>query len=233
MKLTRVLEGEFGRLMFRVLFVLALALTSITNTIMGEEFVPTYEYQPIHKGVSVPPGLDVKIDLQGHSHSQARIPDPWHLQLWVEMEYDDDSGGKASSKQGVAMGASRSMDLVFDDGSSMAAGAMVGRPKKGCSHGCFARVQVHRDFDADAVKRHVLHDVCHAAVRALPTDTGGGAEHDAAFVCQLTITDISEAGTDISHHKPSMERLFRLSTERELKANVLLTALHQHEYKSV
>ena len=219
--------------MFRVLFVGGLALTSITNSIMGEEFVPTYEYQPVQQGVSVPPGLDVKIDLQGHTESQARIPDPWQLQLWVEMEYDDDSGGQIRSQQGVATGESRSMDLVFDDGSSLAAGAMVGRPKKGCSHGCFARVHVHRDFDADAVKRLVLHDVCHAAVRALSTDNGGDAEHDAAFVCQLTITDSSESGKDISQHKPSMEQLFRLSAERELKGKVLLTALHQHEYKSV
>ena len=138
------------------------------------EFVATYDYQPILDGV-VPPGLDVKVDLQT-GRNEARIPSPWRLQIWV----DTHIAGSGSPDQ-VLVGESKSMDVVHDDGSSAAKAAAVGRPNKHCIRGCFSRVDVYPTQTADDVKRSVLLDVCQAATKA---ESSG---HDRASVCQISV----------------------------------------------
>ena len=54
-------------------------------------FVPSYDFQPIPVGVSVPSGLEVKLVLQKDQAAAgsvrfprlARIPSTWRLQLWL------------------------------------------------------------------------------------------------------------------------------------------------------
>ena len=52
-------------------------------------FHPTYEWQLLAaEALSVPPGLQVDLPLDGHSLRRARIPPVWRLRVWV-----DDSHG--------------------------------------------------------------------------------------------------------------------------------------------
>lgn len=46
-------------------------------------FTPTYEWQRVPAGTSLPAGLDVELPLDGVGAQRARIPPCWTLQLWV------------------------------------------------------------------------------------------------------------------------------------------------------
>ena len=47
-----------------------------------EEFEPTYEWQAVEDGQSIPSGLDVKLSLDSH-RNVARIPPTWRLQVFT------------------------------------------------------------------------------------------------------------------------------------------------------
>lgn len=51
--------------------------------VVPTEFEATYDWQEVVEGQSVPPGLEVRMDLWKHSNF-ARIPDVWRMQVWVE-----------------------------------------------------------------------------------------------------------------------------------------------------
>lgn len=46
-----------------------------------EPFTPSYDWQIVDAWQTVPPGMEVKMPLDGHSHKTARIPPQWRLQL--------------------------------------------------------------------------------------------------------------------------------------------------------
>ena len=52
------------------------------NVIRRGPFQATYEYLPVEAWHAVPPGLDVRMPLDG-AVKTARIPQPWQLRLWV------------------------------------------------------------------------------------------------------------------------------------------------------
>jgi len=45
------------------------------------EFIPSYEWQPLHEWHTIPSGIDTKIPLSGSATKEARIPSPWRLQI--------------------------------------------------------------------------------------------------------------------------------------------------------
>ena len=49
-------------------------------------FIPSYDWQwlPEGEGVSVPPGLEIVLPLDGESLRRARIPPNWRLRVWVD-----------------------------------------------------------------------------------------------------------------------------------------------------
>ena len=47
-----------------------------------EEFQPTYDWQVVEEGQSIPSGLDVKLSLESH-RNVARIPPTWRLQIYT------------------------------------------------------------------------------------------------------------------------------------------------------
>ena len=49
---------------------------------VADAFVPTYEWQEVAEGQSVPSGLDVKLSLDGTHRTLARILPAWRLQVW-------------------------------------------------------------------------------------------------------------------------------------------------------
>lgn len=50
-------------------------------------FKPTYEYQIIPNGVSIPAGLDCKMDMSTGKNT-GRIPEPWQFKIVVRVPYD-------------------------------------------------------------------------------------------------------------------------------------------------
>ncbi|KAG5185544.1 hypothetical protein JKP88DRAFT_194442 [Tribonema minus] len=48
------------------------------------DFAPTYAWQPVREWQGVPPGLEVRLPLDGSGERTARIPQPWQLQLFVQ-----------------------------------------------------------------------------------------------------------------------------------------------------
>ena len=51
-------------------------------------FVPSYEWQNVAEGMTIPAGLDVKLELHAADETRklhmARIPPSWRLQLWLD-----------------------------------------------------------------------------------------------------------------------------------------------------
>ncbi|CAM9523747.1 unnamed protein product, partial [Laminaria digitata] len=64
-----------------------------SDTVVREEFVPSYDWQRVYPWQSVPPGLEVVLPLDGVSEKRARIPPSWRLQLYVP----EGAGGGARS----------------------------------------------------------------------------------------------------------------------------------------
>jgi hypothetical protein len=46
-----------------------------------EEFVPSYEWQPLHAWHTIPSGIETRLPLSAAARKEARIPVPWRLQL--------------------------------------------------------------------------------------------------------------------------------------------------------
>eukprot|EP01038_Epipyxis_sp_PR26KG_P014660 gene14660-19696_t len=47
----------------------------------SEEFIPTYEWQPLHAWHTIPSGIITRLPLSNAANKEARIPEPWKLQI--------------------------------------------------------------------------------------------------------------------------------------------------------
>ena len=193
-----------------------LGLSTVGSTRITDEngvFLPTFQYRQLPPGVAVPPGLDIKMDLRG-GLNKARIPNPYRLQLWVDVV--------TNNGEHVESGPTISMDRVKQDGSAAAASAVVGKPKRGCDHGCFARLDVHQSDNAFRIKRNILLEVCEEAKQS----ASNGVED--VYVCQLVIQD-KETGQDILASKTcSAQTIFHANSAKRLVAKIYLSRLHEH-----
>ncbi|KAJ1437415.1 hypothetical protein B484DRAFT_445213 [Ochromonadaceae sp. CCMP2298] len=48
---------------------------------LQEEFQPSYEWRPLRAWHTIPAGIETRLPLGGDAKKQARIPQPWRLQL--------------------------------------------------------------------------------------------------------------------------------------------------------
>ena len=63
-----------------------------------DAFEPTYEWQEVAQGQSVPSGLDVRLSLDGTHKTLARILPTWRLQAWCSCVR---AGVRAGGRAGV------------------------------------------------------------------------------------------------------------------------------------
>eukprot|EP00597_Dinobryon_sp_UTEXLB2267_P005564 CAMPEP_0170078678 /NCGR_PEP_ID=MMETSP0019_2-20121128/15237_1 /TAXON_ID=98059 /ORGANISM="Dinobryon sp., Strain UTEXLB2267" /LENGTH=331 /DNA_ID=CAMNT_0010291731 /DNA_START=1499 /DNA_END=2494 /DNA_ORIENTATION=+ len=45
------------------------------------EFTPSYNWQPLHAWHTIPSGIETRLPVGGEGHKEARIPNPWKLQI--------------------------------------------------------------------------------------------------------------------------------------------------------
>lgn len=52
--------------------------------ILPTSFQPSYSWERVYPQQSIPPGLEVRLDLGGSGMKTARIPQTWRIQVWVD-----------------------------------------------------------------------------------------------------------------------------------------------------
>lgn len=187
--------------------------TEAGENIEARGFVPSFEWQNIPRGVSIPAGLEIRLNLSsgaeeraaedvGQSSSpssrMARIPPCWHCRLWC---------------QDVVVGAGKNETKTLHRCRDATNGAEVG---------CFTRINITRASTVSDIITSVSstmglnganEDQIAIVLRAAPDD----AESSSWFRLRTT----SVAGTQLDNHMRCDETFFRLYQERRFEVLVL------------
>jgi len=192
------------------------------------EFIPSYEWQNVEEEDSVPPGLEIQMNLGNHAAGSgsgkiARVPDPWRLQLWVELDVQDTH---LEPYLGFTLGSSTTSmtEIVSDSSAPDAPVAMVGNVWKACVHmrGCFLRMDVHKTTTMQDIKNEILKAICAKAVHGPELVARGRS----ALVCTASLSF-----KDGLHRGPmNMLDFFAHSSKGNVRASVSLSPFHHHRY---
>merc|ERR1712023_352828 len=183
------------------------------ENIEARGFVPSFEWQNIPRGVSIPAGLEIRLNLSsegeetfaedvGQSSSpssrMARIPPCWHCRLWC---------------QDVVVGAGKNETKTLHRCRDATNGAEVG---------CFTRINITRTSTISDIITSVSsimglsganEDQIAIVLRAAPDD----AESSSWF----RLRTASVAGTQLDKHMRCDETFFRLCQEKRVEVLVL------------
>jgi len=107
----------------------------------GGSFIPTYEWAAVPEGASVPPGLEVRLTMDGSGRKMARVPATWRMLVVAEPSNDACRLDVTRHTQLGEVRAKIAGSLVGGDNSRvtalLAGGVMVAM--EGTAHGCWMR----------------------------------------------------------------------------------------------
>lgn len=209
-------------------------------------FIPTFNWQTIHEGISIPPGLEIKLSLGEKEERIARIPNPYQLQLYVELTTSSKNDMDKLLLAGLDTHPKTSLNIVDTHGNTALIGVVNRRCKK--YHGCFVRMNVLASNHIHEIKAKILHSVCD---RISNTNTNGELESDPPVIlCLLNlymktatgagsangflrgssvrINDNDKNNYIIVDDSLTSEDLFLALAENRLKANVHVSPTSDH-----
>ena len=193
-------------------------------------FNPSFDWQVVNDDESVPPGLEIKLSLGDVKKDKlARIPDPFRLQIWVDIKLDRNSQSQSPSYLDELLQVDdNATTLLSVVESSTTATAMVGIVKKGCksSHGCFSRIDVGKLQSIDDLKRKILYSVCQSVQK-------GPESNPSVVVCTMELEATNSISLRGPSHKLNIENLdmtetFKLSAYHKLSATVYISSTSSH-----